>query len=58
MLTGSQVGIGWAPGRDCSIYDGWRDQPKVRFCHVFGPPSLNDCLNNAPSLDSLPNENC
>ena len=53
VLTGSQVGVRRPPGRDRSIYDGWRDQLQVGFRHVFGPRSPNDCSDNDHSLDSL-----
>ena len=53
VLTGSQIGVRRPPGRDCSFYNGWRDQLQVCFRHAFGPYSPNDCSDNEPSLDSL-----
>ena len=53
VLTGPQFGIRRSSERNCSIYDGRRDQLQVRFRHVFGPHSPNDCSDNEHSLDSL-----
>src|SRR5262249_9053788 len=47
VLAGAQVAIGTPPERNCSFYDGWRDQLEVPFRHVFGPPSLTDWSYNA-----------
>jgi hypothetical protein len=47
VLTGSQVGVRRPPGRDCSFYDGWRDQLQVCFRRVFGFPSPIDWPNNS-----------
>jgi hypothetical protein len=56
VLTGSQVGVRRPPGRDCSFYDGWRDQLQVCFRHVFGFPSPIDWPNNGPSTNSAPRQ--
>lgn len=53
VLAGAQVGVGKPLWCDCSFYGGWSDQLEVRLCHVFGPPTLNDCSDNALSSDSV-----
>src|SRR5215469_5662216 len=53
VLAGAQVAIGAPPGRNCSFYDRWRDQPEMPFGHVFSPPSLMDWSYNTPFPTSL-----
>ena len=53
VLAGSQVGVRRPPRRDCSFYDGWRDQLQVCFRHAVGPHSPNDCSDKEHSMDSL-----
>ena len=52
MFAGSQGGIGRPLWHDCSVYDTRRDEFEVRFRHVFSPPSLSDCSDNARSFNS------
>ena len=43
VLAGAEVRVGEPPGRDCSFYGGWRDQPKTWFGHGFHPAPKRDC---------------
>jgi hypothetical protein len=43
ILSGPQLGVGRLFGGNCSFYGGWRDQPQVRFGHVFRPVRVPDC---------------
>ena len=49
VLASPQIGIGRPLRHDCSVYDAWRDEFQMRFGHVFSPPSLTDCSDNARS---------
>jgi hypothetical protein len=40
ILAPAQLGIGWPPGGDCSVYGGWRDQFKMRLGHDSALPAL------------------
>src|SRR5689334_17563176 len=39
VLAGAQVAIGASPGRNCSFYDSWRDQPEMPFRHDLALPA-------------------
>ena len=52
VLAGPQVAIGSPLRGNCSIYDGWRDQPKVPFGHALRAPAINDCSYNDPFSNS------
>jgi len=47
VFAGAQVAVGAAPGRNCSIYDSWLDQPEMPFRHDFGPPRPSNWSYNA-----------
>jgi hypothetical protein len=52
VFAGPQLGIGKAERRNCSFFDGWRDQLEVGFCHDNQPPRQDDRSNNSRKTNS------
>jgi hypothetical protein len=53
VLAGTELAVRGPLRSNCSVYDGWRDQPEVPLGHVFRAPRPDDCPYNERFTNSM-----